>query len=86
MKNYVCYDGVEGDYSFHETEEEAVAQLRSNVKESLDCDEWMDGVECGFVAKLTHIIEQVKPDMDEEEREIYGEDCVDMKVIEKGAL
>lgn len=86
MKNYVCYDGVEGDYTFHDTEEDAVANLRRLVSESLDCDEWMEGVERSFVAKVTHTVEQVKRELDEEEREIYDEDYVDMIVTERGAL
>lgn len=86
MRNYVCYDGVEGDYTFHDTEEDAVANLKRLVSESLDCDEWMEGVERGFVAKVTHTVEQVKRELDEEEREIYDEDYVDMIVTEKGAL
>lgn len=86
MENYVCFDGVDCEVSYYETEEKALKTLAALVDESLDEGEWMDGVERCFVAKITHTIKQVKRELDEEEREIYGGDCVDMIITKNGAL
>ena len=84
MKNYVCFDGVEGDITYHGTEEEALQKLKTLVSESLDSGEWMDGVERCFVAKITHYIDPVEQEPDDDEG--IPEDCVDMQIKEKCAL
>ena len=84
MKDYVCFDGVENEVTHHDTEEAALEKLKTLVSEGLDCDEWMQGVERCFVAKITHCIDQVALEADEDEG--IPEDCFDMQIKDKCAL
>ena len=84
MKDYVCFDGVENEVTYHDTEEAALDELKALISESLEDGEWMDGVEMCFVAKITHGIEQVELEADGEEG--MPEACYDMRIKETGAL
>ena len=82
-KLYICYDGVDCDITYHDTEEQALEKLKKVVSESLDCGEWVDVVENSFVAKITHKIDQVKIEMDagdEDEEERCNMEYYDMVV------
>lgn len=58
--NYICYDGVDMDITYHTTQEEAIASLNESIKLGLDGNEWMNGVEDSFVAEITHKIDKRK--------------------------
>lgn len=81
---YICYDGVDCDITYHDTEEQAFEKLKTLVSDGLDCGEWMDGVERCFVAKITHCIDMVAMEADEDEG--IPEDCFDMRIKEKCAI
>jgi predicted RNase H-like HicB family nuclease len=49
--NYICYDGVDQDITFHKTREEALDKLKELIDNGLEDGEWMDDVEHSFVAK-----------------------------------
>ena len=59
-ENYICYDGVDGDVTYWETEEEALAQLKAFIEEGQEDGEWIDFTENSFVAKISHYIDKVK--------------------------
>ena len=89
-RNYVCYDGVDGENCYFETEEEALKELKVVVENSLEDGEWIDGVEYSFVAKILHKTKKVKADPkelldsvgdDEATLEDYA-DYYDMKIVE----
>lgn len=80
---YICYDGVDGDITYHATKADALAKLKYYIENGLDDGEWMYGVSNSFVAKITHEIN---------EREIEASECysregvtkfVEMDILEK---
>lgn len=71
---YICYDGVDGDITYHNTQEEAIAKLKHYIDNGLDDGEWMEGVSDSFVAKITHDIK---------EREIEAPECYKREGISK---
>lgn len=54
MKKYICYDGVDNDLTRHDTEEEAITALEELISDHFDNEEFTDGIEWCFVAKITH--------------------------------
>ena len=71
---YICYDGVDGDITYHNTHEEAYAKLKHYIDNGIDDGEWIEGVSDSFVAKITHNIK---------EREIDAPECYKQKGISK---
>jgi hypothetical protein len=76
---YVCYDGVENECSYHESEQDAISALKVLVEESMDGGEWMEGIENSFVAEIKHkvnMIDNVELSAD------LGYPCYDMVISE----
>ncbi len=66
---YICYDGVDGDISYYKTKDEALKMLKHYIESGLEDGEWMDDVEYSFVAKITHYVEQVEIEVEEDNKE-----------------
>lgn len=60
MKKYICFDGVDGDITYHETIEEALKKLKNYIDDGLDDGEWYEGIEDSFVAEINHFVKPKK--------------------------
>jgi len=58
--NFICYDGVDGNITFFNTEEEAVKELNELIQNGLEGGEWIYNIENSFVAKISHDIKKTK--------------------------
>ena len=68
---FVVWDGVDGDYAFFDTEEEAVIHLKNLIEDGLDDGEWMDDVEYSFIAEITHIVKKKKGIISKDGRQYF---------------
>ncbi len=80
MKNYFSFDSINGDYDFHETEEQAKKEAEKALdfyRGEASCDGWPDGIEesIGY-GKLLGLLEtkwtKNKEDFTKEEWEDFG--------------
>jgi hypothetical protein len=76
-EKFVIYDGVDGDVSFYESEEEATEALKVLIEDSKDDGEWMDGIENSFIAEINH---KVNMNDNEEWTKEYGHPCYNMDI------
>ena len=67
-EQFICYDGVDGDITYHDTAEEALQKLKEYIESGLEDGEWMYGVSDSFVAKITHEIKEREIEAPEEYR------------------
>jgi hypothetical protein len=84
-EKFICYDGVDGDITYHDTEEEALQTLKEYIESGLEDGEWMDGVSNSFVAKVTHEIKEREIEALEEYRREGISKFVEMDITEKCA-
>jgi len=80
MDKYICWDGVDMEFSSHKTKREAIRKLNDLIANGLEGDEWMDGVEDSFVAVIINEIDKVESEPVErfdDETKFY-----DMNIIE----
>ncbi len=56
---YFVYNGVENEFTYHNTESEALGKLRLVLEESHDGQEWYDGAENSFMGVITRKLVEV---------------------------
>ena len=65
-KPYMCYDGVDGDVTYHQSEAEALGMLKHYIDNGLNDGEWMDGISDCFIARITHHVKEKEIEAPEE--------------------
>jgi len=58
--NFICYDGVDMNCEFFNTEEEALERLNELIRNGLEDGEWIYNIENSFVAKISHDVKRTK--------------------------
>ena len=84
-EKFICYDGVDGDVTYHDTEAEALQKLKEYIENGLEDGEWMYGVSNSFIAKVTHEIKEREIEAPEEYRREGISKFVEMDITEKCA-
>ncbi|HAJ79618.1 MAG TPA: hypothetical protein DCO75_07585 [Fibrobacteres bacterium] len=82
-ESYICFDGVDGDVTYYNTEDEAIEKLKHYIETGLDDGEWMDGVSNSFVAKITHEIDEKEIEPSEEYRREGINKFIEMVISKK---
>ena len=59
-KKFICYDGVDMNWKFFNTEKEALGRLNELIRNGLEDGEWKYDIENSFVAKISHDVKRTK--------------------------